>query len=334
VTILIITKGAHFDTQGNVFASLARGYGGENGTAVLAGASLGQDQFVSNQATQQTARLADIPTIQQNSVLTHDSVEPTVRFGGVLASKDVLKELDNNVLEYTVQEGDNLSFIASDFGVSMQSIIWANKIGNVDRLKPGTKLIIPPVDGVIHRVQSGDTVASIANQYETETVKIIEFNHLDNNASIYIGQDIVVPDGILKARASVPIATSSANRFASLPNLDGFFVAPTTGYNWGIIHGRNAIDIANACGTPIYAAAGGAVVTADSVGWNGGFGKYIKISHSNGTETVYAHASQVLIGQGSNVARGQLIAYMGTTGNSTGCHLHFEVHGAKNPLSR
>ena len=80
--------------------------------------------------------------------------------------------------------------------------------------------------------------------------------------------------------------------------------------------------------------ADGSVAIADASGWNGGFGKYIKLIHTNGTETLYAHATKVLVSVGEAVARGQLIANMGTTGRSTGCHLHFEVHGARNPLAK
>ena len=99
------------------------------------------------------------------------------------------------------------------------------------------------------------------------------------------------------------------------------------------IHGQNGVDVASACGTPIYAAAAGAVILSDGIGWNFGYGKYIMIRHSNGVVTVYGHASRLLVNQGDYADQGQLIALMGTTGRSTGCHLHFEVRGAKNPMA-
>ena len=119
-----------------------------------------------------------------------------------------------------------------------------------------------------------------------------------------------------------------------MPNLGDFFMLPTNGYNWGRIHGRNGVDLGNSCGTPIYAAAEGSVAVADGVGYNGGFGKFVKVIHSNGTETLYAHATKLLVATGDYVTRGQMIALMGSTGRSTGCHLHFEVHGARNPLAK
>ena len=129
-------------------------------------------------------------------------------------------------------------------------------------------------------------------------------------------------------------ASAPASTFSHLPDLGSYFIPPTAGYNWGIIHGRNAIDIANSCGTQNKASADGVIAIATETGWNGGFGKYIKATHSNGTETIYGHLSKVLVSVGQVVAQGEVIALMGTTGNSTGCHLHFEVHGAKNPLAK
>lgn len=238
----------------------------------------------------------------------------------------------SGVATYIVQSGDNLSFIAADFGVSTNSIIWANKLKDVDSIQPGQEIKIPPVSGVIHIVKKGDTIESIAEKYKGNVEEIIEFNVLPSDGAVEIGKEIVIPEG----QIVVPriYAKSSRQRFTHLPNLTGYFLLPTNGFNWGRIHGRNAVDIANACGTPIYAAATGNVATALSSGWNGGGGKVIKILHSNGTETLYAHLSRVLVSRGENVSQGRLIGLMGSTGRSTGCHLHFEVHGARNPLAK
>lgn len=240
----------------------------------------------------------------------------------------------NQVTEYTVQVGDLLSFIASDYGVSINSLIWANKLRDADSITPGQILKIPPVSGVIHVVVKGDSLGSIAKKYGAEEAKIVEFNTLPQSGEIDIGDEIIVPDGQIKSTyvASPGTGTSAAKRFGYLPNLGDYFMQPTNGYNWGRIHGRNGVDVANSCGTPIYAAAEGSVAIADGVGYNGGFGKFVKLVHSNGTETLYAHATKLLIAAGEYAQRGQMIALMGSTGRSTGCHLHFEVHGARNPL--
>lgn len=247
----------------------------------------------------------------------------------------------NQITEYTVQSGDLLSFIASDYGVSVNSIIWSNSLKDSDSLQPGQILKIPPISGTIHLVKKGDTLASVAKRYGADGAKITEFNDLPQSGELQVGDELVIPDGqmqttYLASSTAVPkLGTSKVNvnsRFAYLPNLGDFFMIPTSGYNWGRIHGRNGVDMANSCGTPIYAAAEGSVAISDASGYNGGFGKYVKLIHANGTETLYAHATKLLVNAGDYVTRGQMLALMGSTGRSTGCHLHFEVHGARNPL--
>lgn len=242
----------------------------------------------------------------------------------------------NQVVEYEVQSGDKLSFIASDFGVSVNSIIWANNLQNADNIKPGQILKIPPVSGVIHQVKKGETLASIAKKYGADENKIIAFNDLPRDGQVMVGDELVIPEGEIKTTlpAGTSTSISTTKRFSYLPDLANYFQWPTAGFDWGKVHGRNGVDIANSCGSPIYAAAEGIIETADNTGWNGGFGKVIKINHPNGTETLYAHNSKLLVIIGQIVAKGALISLMGTTGNSTGCHLHFEVHGARNPLAK
>lgn len=121
-----------------------------------------------------------------------------------------------------------------------------------------------------------------------------------------------------------------------------YFSPPVSGWNWGIIHENNAIDIANNCGTPVYAAAEGIIVPDQklgdgSEGWNNGYGIFILIEHPNNTETRYAHLEKIISSIGHYVSKGELIGFMGNTGNThgpTGCHLHFEVLGAENPLAK
>ena len=268
-------------------------------------------------------------SIQQTSLLAFNSLENDL---------SSLREdySESQISSYDVQEGDTLSFIASDFGVSVETIIWANNLNNINSIKPGDELKIPPIDGVIHRVKNGDSLKSIAKKYGADEEKIIAFNALPKDGAIQIDAELIVPGGRIIAipKATRSLTNSAIKRFAYLPDMGGYFMIPTTGRNWGRIHGRNGVDMANSCGTPIYASADGKIVIADAVGWNGGFGKFIKLVHANNTETIYAHASKLLATVGEVVQKGQRIAVMGTTGRSTGCHLHFEVHGAKNPLAK
>lgn len=270
-------------------------------------------------------------SIQQTALLAFNSMEND------LSSLRDNEHSGNQIAIYEVQEGDTLSFIASDFGVSVETIIWANNLSNINSLKPGSELKIPPIDGVIHKVKKGDDIKSIAKKYGSDEEKIIAYNALPKDGAIQIEAELIIPGGKIavapKAMNSTARNNSAVKRFAYLPDLGGYFMIPTTGRNWGRIHGRNGVDIANSCGTPIFASADGSVAIADAVGWNGGFGKFIKLIHPNGTETIYAHASKLLV-TGGPIQKGQQIALMGTTGRSTGCHLHFEVHGAKNPLAK
>lgn len=346
VFLLLVFKGSIGEGQPTLFSNLIKRSIEETSASIVARAqSASQLADISTltaintsaneigQGGQETS-ITPMP-INENSLLAHSPISTDyIDIGGYKR---------NQVSEYTVQPGDLLSFIASDYGVSVNSIIWSNSLKDSDSLQPGQVLKIPPVSGVIHQVKKGDTLASIAKKYGADETKISEFNGLPQSGELQVGDELVVPDGQMKtviyaSNTAVPkLGTSSINvnqRFTYLPNLGDFFMLPAVGYNWGRIHGRNGVDIANSCGTPVYAAADGTVVIADSSGYNGGFGKYIKLIHANGTETLYAHSAKLLVAVGQTVSRGQEIILMGSTGRSTGCHLHFEVHGARNPLAK
>lgn len=238
----------------------------------------------------------------------------------------------NEIIKYVVRDGDNATSIAASFGITVNTLLWTNNLSARSIIRPGNELVILPVSGVSHKVKSGDTILSIAKKYKAEASRIIEFNALPADGAIVAGDILIVPDGEIYIPASVYV--SAPNYSNNLKTVDGYFIVPTTGRNWGRLHPNNAVDIANSCGTPIYAAAAGSVIISDAVGWNGGYGKYVKIKHPNGIDTLYSHNSQNLVSVGETVRQGQLIALMGTTGRSTGCHVHFEVRGAKNPFIR
>jgi LysM repeat protein len=263
---------------------------------------------------------------------------PTTLYGNSLlvARSPVTTATSNNerneIITYKVKDGDNGTLIAARFGITVNTLLWANKLSASSIIRPGNELIILPVSGVSHKIISGDTVSSIATRYKADKSRIMEFNSLPADGSIKAGDVLIIPDGEIYIPKKVYVATPSYS--SNLQKVDGYFIVPTTGRNWGILHPNNAVDIANSCGTPIYAAAGGTVAVSDSFGWNGGYGMYIKINHPNGTATLYAHNSKNLVSAGEYVTQGQLIALMGTTGRSTGCHAHFEVRGATNPFIR
>jgi len=333
---LILTKGVSSDSQAPIFSSVVNKYVEETSASIFKSVSR-------NSKNSPDSGFFAISTQEYGQGGPGSSTEPSpIREDSVIAYNpadtnyiDSTSSKRNQIAEYEVQAGDTISFIASDYGVSINSILWANNLKNAENLTIGQILKIPPITGVIHGIKKGDTIQTIAKKYGADADKIIEFNALPKDGVLQVGKQIVVPDGKIGSAAVIANAQqSTAKRFSYLPDMGDFFRWPAAGFNWGIIHGRNGVDIANSCGTPIYAAAEGTVTTVDTTGWNGGFGKYMKIQHTNGTETLYAHTTKILVNNGEYVSKGEEIALMGTTGHSTGCHLHFEVHGAKNPMAR
>jgi len=241
-----------------------------------------------------------------------------------------------DVHTHTVSGGETLGVIAVRYGVTTTAIAFSNNIVDPDSIQPGDTLRIPPVEGVLHSVKSSETLVGIAKKYGVDAAEVLSFNGLPADGSVLtVGDELVIPNGRPPAPPApkpITISRTSAPSYASSTVALGYYIAPTTGYNYGRRHSNNGVDIANSCGTPIYAAAAGTISRA-ATGWNGGYGTVVEVVHPNGTDTRYAHLSSIVVASGS-VAQGQLIGLMGTTGRSTGCHLHFEVHGARNPLVR
>lgn len=243
----------------------------------------------------------------------------------------------HGTIVYNVKEGDTMGKIASDFGVSLNTILWANNLKSGSVIKPGQELIILPVSGVRHFVKEGETIVSIARKYKVSQDEIKEFNNIKDENALAAGQELIIPNGQL------PTAVSLASAYGLKPmsidithwqRIDGFFTYPTDGgWNKGVLHYYNAVDIINTCGSPIYAAAEGIVSeTRGDNRYNAGYGNLVKIQHYNGTATVYAHLGDVLVKEEDKINQGKLIGRMGDTGNANGCHLHFEVRGAQNPF--
>lgn len=245
---------------------------------------------------------------------------------------DLLGSKSTQISLYVVRQGDSLSQIAKMFGVSVSTIVWANDIKK-GLIHEGDELVILPITGVSHTVAKGDTVRSIATKYKADMGDILSFNDLKTDAVLAVGSTILIPDGEIAAPVIRSTGVTSPLRNAGGPLYKGYFTRPIVGgaKSQGL-HGNNGVDIAAPTGTPILAAADGVVIIARSSGYNGGYGSYIVITHPNGTQTLYSHASRVSVSQGDAVTKGEIIGAVGTTGKSTGPHLHFEVRGAANPF--
>lgn len=267
---------------------------------------------------------SDFQVIQNNSIISFTNPSGTAYF----------LEYRREVINYIVKPGDVPERIAESFGINSDTLLWANGLRDGDIIRPGQELIILPINGVRIKIAAKDTVDSLAKKYNGGPMEIIAFNNLPLDGALKEGEYIIIPGGETPAPPKPKVKPApSAPKYAQSTIPAGWLILPASGRSWGRVHGSNGVDIASACGTPIYAAAAGKIITSDGVGYNGGYGKYIKIQHPNGVVTLYSHASKLLVSVGEEVAQGQLIALMGTTGRSTGCHLHWEVRGAKNPLA-
>lgn len=297
----------------------------------------------------------DVKTIQELSGLSTGGslLKPTI-IGGAEIKTDAGTQVQatgrNEVTTYLVEEGDVIGTIAQKFGISVETLLWANNLTIRSYIRPGDTLTILPTTGVMHEVKSGDTISKIARLYDASQDDIIEFNNLASAGSISIGQELVIPEGRRPQATFVPPVTTPSNPSTPVVTTPVVSTPPPSipasgvGYIWptaakivtqyfGVRH--TAIDIAGPIGTPIYAARAGSVIKSQC-GYNGGYGCYIIIDHGDGVQTLYAHHSQLFVSVGQQVSQGQTIAAMGSTGRSTGPHTHFEVrvNGVKqNPLS-
>jgi len=278
--------------------------------------------------------------------------KPTIIPGSELANQNsngsqIVKTNRSEILEYVVQSGDVIGEIASRFGISVNTILWANNLTARSTIKPNQTLIILPTDGVTHKVVKNDTISKIAKVYGANSDEIIKFNKLEEGgADIVIGELLIVPGGKkveeIKKPTYVATRPASYNNVVALPSS---VEAPAgSGYLWptaakivtqyyGLKH--TGLDVAGPIGTAIYATKAGTVITSQC-GYNGGYGCYIKIDHGNGVVSLYGHNSKLFVEVGDYVTQGQTIALMGSTGRSTGPHTHFEIRvNGKfvNPLS-
>lgn len=312
-------------------------YFGEN-------SQLESDVFTESQRQEQ--RLYDAQS--NNGSLTTTQNGSTLSKPEIINSNDSGQSGSRTIREYVVQSGDTIGQVASSFGISVNTILWANNLAFTSYIREGQKLIIPPTTGVLHKIVRGDTVSKIAKLYGATEEAINSYNELEDGG-LKAGETIMVPGGRIiytpKPSQSGTAYSNQAGRSSSVKVNDSDIPVSSGGrmawpsacqrisqYYRGWLH--TGVDIACPWGTSVRAAESG-VVTRVQYGKTG-YGYNIIISHGGGKETLYGHLSKIMVSAGDRVEKGQIIANEGSTGRSTGPHLHFEirVNGSRvNPLS-
>ncbi len=273
------------------------------------------------------------PAFSSNSSLDTkiaSSSEQSINVGDNVFQTEVSQKPRDKTITYTVQKGDTVSTIAQKFGISADTIRWANDLSD-DTLNVGDTLKILPVTGISYKVQKGDTVYTIAKKFDTDPQKIVDFPFNDfanpETFSLVEGQMLIVPDGIQPAaqpfvKHEVYIAQGPTTSFSA-----GGFTWPVHGIvtqfaSWY----HMALDIAAPVGTPIVAARTGRVIEVNTGSWDYGYGNDVVIDHGDGTKSLYAHMLNVNVSVGQMVSGGSsVIGWIGLTGRTTGPHVHFEI---------
>lgn len=261
-------------------------------------------------------------------------IKPSISAQNPLNKQTLREQIDI----YTVQDGDTISSIANLFAISINTILWENKLNSQNYIKPGQKLKILPTSGITHTVKNGENLNKIAKNYSIEKSSILTFNEISNESLLHPGQKIIIPEGepIIKAKPKAKKKKTITKKIQNIftnetppPSPKAAetkgMVWPTPGYvitqyyNWR----HTGLDLDGETGDPIYSSDDGKVEVS---AWNnGGYGFQVVVNHQNGIKTRYAHCSKLSVKAGDMVKKGDTVCLMGSTGRSTGSHLHYEV---------
>ncbi|GHV39154.1 peptidase M23 [Synergistales bacterium] len=337
----------HVVKSGETLSDIALQYGGVTTQDILRANGLKD----ANRLAEQQILL--VPNSEQDIEDTLEEVR--TRQTRILALREHVDPL--SVKSYTVAQGDNLWSIANAQNLEVDTLVGSNTFKN-SVLQPGNVLRIPNQDGIFYSIKKGDTIESIAKRYGVSMDKIRKVNVSVNLASIKAGGEIFLPGARPEAIAEAQEKPSGSKANQSVASNSKKTDKSSSGakdtqkssrnYRWPVMgrinspfgwrrhpvtHRRDfhtGLDIKASRGTVIRGSREGKVVYA---GWMGGYGKVVVVDHSGGQSTLYAHCSSLLVRQGEKVSVGQNIARVGTTGRTTGPHLHFEVRTGNSPVN-
>ena len=268
------------------------------------------------------------------NIVDDGALEANTGPAGTEADVDNAASSSDPITVYIVREKDTLDSIAKANKTSKQAIIYANSdISRADLVTPGQTLIIFPIKGVVYKVKKGDSLENLAKKYKVSSADILEYNLMGSSKDLKVGQEILLP-GITKLPQEKVISIPNGKKVSTKNTSAGII---TSGYIWPfpagagrVSQGRHdgqAYDFSAPVGTPIYAIKGGIILTVKASGYNGGYGKYVVMNFDNGAQAIFAHMSAVATSAGQIVSQGDIIGYVGSTGRSTGPHVHIEFRG-------
>lgn len=317
-----------------------------------------------------TSELKPSSNIADVTIVGDEALESKTGPMGTEADVKGYSSSDSRIGVYTVKAGDTLDSIARANKVSKIAIIYANSdIKRSELTKAGQTLVIIPLSGFMYTVKKGETAESISKKYGISVANILEYNVMSKSAEVKPGLSIILVGLDAKAIAKADKkALSNTDKpivqkpeVAKVPEPEQYNApeveekAPSVnqapsgsavgGYIWPLpegagrisqgLHDDNAVDIAAPKGTPIYSIKDGTVLIADGVGYNGGYGQYVVVNFNDGSQALFGHMSKVIAVSGQAVKQGDLIGLVGTTGSSTGNHVHLSMRGGfKNPYAK
>ena len=232
---------------------------------------------------------------------------------------------------HTISAGETLSALVESYGITVEALVGANPdLSSLDRLPVGLELLIPPGEGLVVTLESGQSVLDVMSRYGIGAAELADANQIRTPQDLLAREMLFLP-GVKPVEALERLArVREAERVFRWPlqgRLTSYFGRRNLGMGTSSFH--SAIDVAAPLGTPLLASRSGVVTFS---GWSGSYGRLVKIRHANGFETWYAHNSRNLVSVGQRVQQGEVVALVGSTGLSTGPHVHFEIRERGRPL--
>ena len=278
------------------------------------------DEISPEQVSYNTSSISEVPTV--TSAVTLENATD-IFYNSITSDNTLVGDgtIGMKYDEYIIEEGDNLTTISRKIGANLDTLVSVNKITNANRLRPGQKIVIPNRNGLLYTIKKDESIEEIAERYDVSLNRVLSFNKISDPNDIEVGDDIFLPG----AKYTLDERIDKFGQMFSIPttitrisSVFGYRVHPIT----GVRTKHMGVDIPGRLNTPVYAARKGKVIFA---GYSGGYGNLVIVRHDKGYTTYYGHLNSITTRVGSTVGVGVMIGRMGSTGRSTGSHLHFEV---------